>query len=92
MYNWRKMTPDQREDLLQSRKVNRLPWHSPPHHPGNSTQFHITAACYEHPPVIGNSSSRMAEFEANLLDGIHTEGNTKVYAWAILSNHYLCAA
>ena len=88
MYNWRKMNSAQREDLLRTRKVSRLPWHSPPHRPGVGTQFHITAACYEHKPVIGKSSSRMAEFEANLLDLLHSQGNVKIYSWVILPNHY----
>ena len=57
MYEWRKMTPEQREEALRVRKLFGLPWHGPPHFHGERVLFHVTAACYEHKPVIGRRSN-----------------------------------
>ena len=53
MYRWRQMTPDQRKAVLESRQLERIPWHGPPHYVGECDVYMITAACYEHRPVIG---------------------------------------
>ena len=87
MYEWRKMTTEQRQHVLQLRKQNHHPWHSPPHRVGKTDYYHISAACYEHKPIIGTSPERMAEFGENILK-IMKELNVDVYAWSILPNHY----
>ena len=87
MYNWRKLTDTQRKDVLRLRKTNKLPWHSPPHRCGSGSQYHITASCYEHKPIIGYSEYRMADLEATILDLLAKSG-AKMYSWAILPNHY----
>ena len=88
MYNWRKMTDAQRAEVLRLRKQLQQPWHSPPHWTSDRTnRYHITAACYEHKPVIGASPLRMQAFACNLLStlGSHT---SSIHAWAVLPNHY----
>ncbi len=87
MYEWRKMTPEQREEALESRKAHKRPWHSPPHRMGKNTLYHITAACYEHKPIIGQSPERMAEFESELIKSVTMHGE-KILAWCVLPNHY----
>ena len=68
MYLWRKLNENQRKELLAFRRLNDHPWHSPPHRVSQNGRYLLTAACYEHRAVIGSSSERMAEFEAELLD------------------------
>lgn len=87
MYNWRKMTAQQREDVLRLRKALKLPWHSPPHRAGDRQRFHVTAACYEHRPVVGVTRSRMAGFEAEVI-GTIADFSKRIHAWAVLPNHY----
>ncbi|RLD09749.1 MAG: hypothetical protein DRI44_07770 [Chlamydiae bacterium] len=48
MYEWRKLNNREKIELLEYRKANKKPWHTPPHTQGNKTYFLITAACYEH--------------------------------------------
>lgn len=87
MYRWRTMTQEQRKETLQHRKRQRLPWHSPPHFQAESELYLITAACYEHAPIIGVNDVRLAAFESELL----TEAKTlcgQIFAWCILPNHY----
>ncbi len=87
MYNWRQMSSKQREDVLRMRKINRVPWHSPPHRDGDSTRFHITAACYRHQPVIGFDRARMSNFESVLLEKVDASAD-RIMAWVVLPNHY----
>ncbi|HBC85425.1 MAG TPA: hypothetical protein DCZ94_00570 [Lentisphaeria bacterium] len=87
MYNWRKMTDEQRKSLLELRKSQKTPWHSPPHIQGERNRFHITAACYEHSSIIGKSCERMNEFESELLNTLELS-TINIYAWVLLPNHY----
>ena len=86
-YRWRKLTDDQRREVLEFRRANRLPWHSPPHYVGESGLYLITAACYEHQHVIGESPKRLADFESRLVDTIE-ECTQEIFAWVVLPNHY----
>src|SRR5262249_16938894 len=87
MYRWRRMTATQREQVLASRKQERLPWHSPPHYVSDTGFYLITAACYEHRPVIGHSCERMTDFESRLLRTIREHAQA-IFAWTVLPNHY----
>jgi len=88
MYEWRKMTDEERAKILIERKGRRLPWHSPPHLEfAGLVTFIITAACYEHKNIIGKSSERMAKFENEILNACQTI-DSKIFAWCILPNHY----
>ncbi len=64
-YIWRKLTANQREELLAWRKDNGLPWHRPPHRASERTRYHVIAACFEHRPYIGPFSSA-EEYLANV--------------------------
>lgn len=87
MYNWRKMNQEQKDSLLELRKTQEVPWHSPPHVQGDNTRFHITAACYEHKSIIGFSPERITGFEKELLQLLR-EYSDELYAWSVLPNHY----
>lgn len=88
MYNSRTMSRAQREYLLEYRRTHNLPWHSPPHETvGFTSQFFITAACYEHAPIIGKDAERLTFCEDQMLD-VCTQHATHVYGWCILPNHY----
>ncbi len=87
MYDWRSLTAQQRIEILRQRKVNRCPWHSPPHTNAGQASYHISAACYEHAAYIGLSSKRMSVFEEELLQAAETVTD-RIHAWCILPNHY----
>ena len=87
-YAWRELTSAQRGEWLLWRKIRGHPWHSPQHRPSDGHhRFHLTAACYEHHPVIGRSPERMGEFALRLLETL-TMGTDRVLAWCLLPNHY----
>ena len=87
MYEWRKLTPAEREELLARRKARGQPWHSVPHSAAVEGSYHLSAACYEHKPIIGSLPHRMEEFENLLLETAGTLA-TKIVAWCVLPNHY----
>ncbi|MCU1267765.1 MAG: Transposase [Acidobacteria bacterium] len=88
MYDYRKMTLQQKREAVQYRRLRDRPWHSPPHWEFlGQRQFIISATCYEHKPVIGLTPERTAECEAGLLDMCAQFAQT-TYAWCVLPNHY----
>ena len=88
MYDWREMTDEEKARVLTERMARKQPWHAPPHleYEGN-IRFIVTAACYEHEPIIGKSAARMIEAETELIKMCNDFG-AKLFAWCILPNHY----
>jgi len=88
MYNWRKMTEEERTQILKLRQARHLPWHSPPHwKQEGERQYLISAACYEHMPIIGKNPERMTKCEEEVLR-ICRDFCIEIHAWCILPNHY----
>ncbi|HUO08542.1 MAG TPA: hypothetical protein VM008_09610 [Phycisphaerae bacterium] len=88
-YIWRRLTEEQREEVLAERRERGRPWHSPPHWDVEGrARFHITAACYEHSPIIGVTGERMSQFSDDLLGECGQDSETHIYAWCVLPNHY----
>ena len=86
MYEWRKLSAEERADLLTARQHAKRPWHSPPHWKQDGPAwFHLTAACYQHAPVIGTTAQRMNWFADAVLS---TCADSQVSAWCFLPNHY----
>lgn len=87
MYDWRKMTLEQRLETLEQRKQRNFPCHSPPHRIGETNCYHITAACYEHKSIVGMSAERMSDFSERLLQTLE-EFSNRIFCWCVLPNHY----
>ena len=87
MYRWRKMTEQERESALEQRKQNHRPWHNPPHLVSETSYYLVTAACFEHRPIIGLNAERMGSFEHDLLTVLQG-GCRTIFAWIVLPNHY----
>jgi putative transposase len=88
MYEWDKLSLQQRKREVAARKERRFPWHRPQHLKG-AGWYHISAACYGHHDVIGSSESRMNGFTDELLRAIDLAfGDDALAAWCVLPNHY----
>ena len=82
------MTDEERERILALRQQLKRPWHGPPHRKGwQTTQYHISAACYEHVPIVGAATERMDDFAGKLLETL-AEAAVTLHAWCVLPNHY----
>jgi putative transposase len=88
MYEYRRMTAEQRHEAVVYLRLRERPWHSPPHWEfAGDLQFMISGACYEHVPIIGMNHQRMSDCEESLLT-LCAEFATALYAWCVLPNHY----
>ncbi len=87
MYEWRRMSPAERAEVLRVRRLEHRPWHSLPRRMSVEGRYLITAACYEHRHHVGVSSDRMAAFEREWI-GLCRPFATEITAWVILPNHY----
>ena len=87
MYLWRKLTEQHRRELLEFRRFNGRPWHSPAHRVSQNGRYLLTAACYEHRRFIGRTLERLADFSERLLKTLEAQSE-EIYAWCILPNHY----
>ena len=85
-YEYRKLTALERTEIIRYRRERGYPLHAPPHPFREAGYYLITAAIFEHAPVMA-SPQRRTEFEVLLLEtmkGIQAEA----IAWVILLNHY----
>ncbi len=85
-YEYRRLTPTEREDVLRQRRERGYPLHSPPHPFRGAAHYFITAANYEHVAVMA-PADRRTEFEAALLESMKSIG-ADVFGWVVLANHY----
>ncbi|MBC7233916.1 MAG: transposase [Chloroflexi bacterium] len=86
MYEYRNLTRQQRQELVQERIARGYPPHSPPHLVRDQQFYLLTATCYEHAPHMHMPERRRqvldSLFEMLILHGI------EMCAWVILPNHY----
>ena len=88
MYDYRKLTAEQKREVVEARRRQHSPWHSPPHREVEGNCFYlVTAACYEHRPIINQTPERMSECEESVLAACR-KGEAEISAWCILPNHY----
>jgi len=88
LYFWRGLTDAQRKDALEYRRLRQFPKHSPPHFDSDSNLTYIlTAACYEHVPIIGQTQRRMSDFESAITECCKSFCD-RLHSWCILPNHY----
>jgi putative transposase len=85
-YEYRKLSPKEREEIVEFRKQKGYPRHAPPHPFREQGTYLITAANFEHKEIM-ISSERRTKFQETLLNGFH-EVNAEIVGWVILSNHY----
>lgn len=87
MYQWRKMTDEEKKATLAFRRKEKRPWHSPKHKDFGPGTYLITGACYEHRPILGSKTGRMREC-AEGLRSLIAGTNSEIAAWCVLPNHY----
>jgi REP-associated tyrosine transposase len=88
MYDYRKLSPARRAEIVEYRWRRHQPLHSPPHwNLGISDVYLITAACYEHASVIDKHPARMSQCEDEVLSACRLAAEA-THAWCVLPNHY----
>jgi putative transposase len=87
MYDWKKLSKEAQQEILEHRRRAKLPWHSPPYFENAGNTYMLTAANYKHAVITGLSIYRMMGFQSALID-VLSEHSNRIYAWCILPNHY----
>ena len=85
-YEYRKLSPQEREEIVNYRHAHGYPLHAPPHPFRGAEAYLISAANFEHRAIM-NSLSRRTELETCLLK-LMKEIAEDLIAWVVLSNHY----
>ena len=85
-YEYRKLSPKEREELVKYRRQCGYPLHAPPHPFRGAGAYLISASNFEHKDVM-ETSPRRTEFEALLLNSLQ-EFADELIAWVVLPNHY----
>ncbi|MBN2002050.1 MAG: transposase [Anaerolineae bacterium] len=86
MYEYRKLTPEQRQELVEERKALGFPPHQPPHPIQEDAYYLLTAACYEHQHHIHTPERR--QMLLDLLFEHFTRHGMEIHAWVVMTNHY----
>lgn len=85
-YEYRKLSPPEREEIINYRRECGYPLHAPPHPFRGAGTYLISAANFEHQAIL-NSPQRRTEFEIQLLNSIKQIADSLI-AWVVLPNHY----
>lgn len=89
IYEYRQMTKAEWLRVPLERKACGRPWHAPPHFEQAEGVYLVSAACYEHRPILATNERRV-EWEAALIEGLIPEhlGDLDLRAWVVLPNHH----
>ncbi len=87
MYDYRRMTSEERKTVVAERMAGGVPWHAPPHFGSEQDTYLVSAACFDHREVL-TSASRLSEFVDALVAGLQETVNTALHAWVVQPNHY----
>jgi putative transposase len=85
-YEYRRMTPDERDAVVEERRRRGYPLHGPPHPYRGAGWYLITVANHEHEHVM-SPPDRLTAFEDQLLAEL-TDTGAEMGGWVILTNHY----
>ena len=86
MYDYRKMTREERLSVLAARQARGYPLHEPPHKMIEAGEYHITAACFEH-QMIFDSPDLLSMLQDEILTAL-MNATDEVHAWCFLPSHY----
>lgn len=86
MYDYRKMTEDEKRQVLEIRKERKYPYHRPPHLCLGEGFYLVTAATFEHVQHF-KDPDELSALEIRILEALN-HANIQCRSWVILPNHY----
>ena len=87
MYLYRGLNSQQKSEILEQRQICGLPLHQPCRLESLTSAYLITAANYEHLPLMRTQERREA-WEAKILALFSENLDWELLGWSILPNHY----
>lgn len=86
MYDYRRMSPEERVAVVEQRRSRGFPLHKPPHLDRGEGWYLITAATFEHRRHFSDPRELQA-LETRLLEAFSGD-SFKCAGWVVLPNHY----
>ena len=86
MYDYRRMTERQREQIVENRRAHGYPLHKPPHHQLGEGWYFISAACFEHKHHF-SSAAELTALTNRLLEAL-VRASLLLAGWVVMPNHY----
>ncbi|MEX0610508.1 MAG: transposase [Pirellulales bacterium] len=86
MYDYRRMTPSQREAVVEQRRARGHHWHKPPRANLGEGWYMLTAATFEHRHHF-TGGDELSALERRLLEAIGA-AEFPLGAWVVMPNHY----
>ncbi len=86
MYEYRKLSPEERRQRVEERIRRGYPAHAPPHPVHEAQYYLITAACYEHRSHM-STVDRRHQLLIQWIEESHRR-DLEITAWVVLPNHY----
>ncbi len=86
MYDYRKMSDEEKRQILEFRKQRKYPYHRPPHLDLGKGVYLITSATFEHIHYF-NEPKELSALELRILD-VFSKVGFVCHCWVILPNHY----
>jgi putative transposase len=85
-YDYHKLTPQERQELVEERRRRGFPAHRPPHLALDRACYLFTAACYQHQYYL-HTAARRQQILDQLFEQFICHGMS-IAAWVVLTNHY----
>ena len=86
MYNYRKLSPEEKQAVVESRRARGFPLHAPPRRRHDVGDALITAACYEHRPIFDDP--RWLGWLSEEVLSCFAQTSVQRLAWVFLPTHY----
>jgi putative transposase len=86
MYDYRRMSKAEQQEIVDLRVERGYPWHKPPHPAQGEGWYFITAATYEHRHHFA-APRELTALTRRLLEAF-ADTNLTCAGWTVLSNHY----
>ena len=86
MYDYRRMTPEEREAIVEDRRSRGFPLHRPPHPEQGRGWYLITAATFEHQHLF-TAPKELTALSRRLQEAIQ-EARVACAGWVVFPNHY----
>ncbi len=85
-YEYYRLTPEEREEVVRQRRKRGYPLHAPPHPLRGEHCYLLSAANYRHARIMA-APERRTDLEDCLLRALSIV-HAEVIAWVVLPNHY----
>lgn len=86
MYDYRRMTNEQRRAIVELRRSREFPLHKPPHKDYGQGWYLISAATFEHRPHFA-APNELTALTSRLLEALQG-ASIAIAGWVVMPNHY----